>query len=285
MQLQLEQDALALRKPFSKGFFAVGTCTTDPGAKEPVPDSLPEVIPLDSITGVVREIAKRRPVREQIDETLLMVKPENLLSTIEDAAAGIGLFAPAAPLTVLAVAAVMEPFRGVKTNAESVRILWTEDGIPRNTTFVLSHKSAVSLLPQLALALGKTWTEVKFDSEARNDKRVSGLLVQFTQPVSVGDVTVWGGSYRLLVITGSDSTRLVYLLSKDTRMLSDALGVFRAEESPLGTGRPWTVGLSRNMNGLLCISEIHTNLERLKVQTCRRRPSGALRVELGPDRN
>jgi hypothetical protein len=283
--VHLEQDALAFRKASSKDLFSAGTCTTDQEAKERVPDSLPEVIPLDSITGVVREIAKRRPVREQIDETLLMVKPENLLSTIEDAAAETGLFAPTAPVMVLAVVAAMEPFRGVKINAESVRILWTEDGIPRNTTFVLSRKSVASLLPQLAHALGKTWTEVKFDSEARDDKRTPCFLVQFKEPVSVGDVTVGGGSYRLLVITGSDSTRLVYLLSKDTRMLSDALGVFRAEELPLGTGKPWTVGLSRDVDGLLCISEIHTDLERLKVQTCRRRPSGTLRAESGPGEN
>jgi hypothetical protein len=158
----------------------------------------------------------------------------------------------------------MEPFHGVKTHQNSVRILWIEDGSPRSTNFYLSQGSAASLLNHLEKLTGKTWTSVRFDTE-RQAGQASEVFVHFTQPVSALNITVGPGNFRLLTFQGSDTTRVVYLLSEDRK---DILAAFSADASPLGEGKPWIMRLARAADGSWCLSELQTNLEQLKLQAC-----------------
>lgn len=257
----------APRAPVS--FLPPSECDEEHAMKPP--GSFRESIPLGSITAIVREIVARKPVQERINENLSSVKPENLISTIGEAAEGAGeaaVFAPAAPVFLLAEAGAMAPFRGVRTHIESVRLLWTENHTPRSTVLVLARKDVESLLNRLAHATAKSWTEVRFDSEAK-DEHASQVLVHFSEPVSAGDITVSAGNYRLLMIVSSDSTHLVYWFSEGKQLPQDAMAVFTAEASPLGNGKPWKIQLSHDAEGSWCPSEIDTDLERLHLQVCK----------------
>jgi hypothetical protein len=167
----------------------------------------------------------------------------------------------------LAEAGALTPFRGVKTHIESVRILWTENGMPRSSIFLLSRKGVESLLDRLAQATAKSWTEVRFDSEAHAE-HASQVLVHFSEEVSAGEMTVSAGNYRLLMLAASDSTRLVYLFAGNYRLPSDAITVLTAEASPLGTEKPWKIKLAHNAEGSWCLSEIDTDVERLQLRVC-----------------
>ncbi len=171
---------------------------------------------------------------------------------------------PLVPVVVVGAAEAMEPFHGVKTHLDSVRVLWTEDGSPRSTNFYLSKGNAESLLNHLAKLTGKTWTSVRFDNES-TDAHASEALVHFNRPVSALNTTVGPGSFRLFMFKGSDATRLVYLLSEDRE---DVLTAFSAAPSPLGAEKPWIIGLARAADGSWCLSELHTNLERLQLRAC-----------------
>jgi hypothetical protein len=269
MQLQLQPTAL-ITVPKAPGHFLSSDCTppTDvTGAAATIEEPVRESIPLGSITAIVREVVTRRPVQEEIKKTMSAVAPENLVSTVLEAGEA-GPFAPAAPVLVLAIAGAMEPFRGVKTHIESVRILWTENGTPRSTNFSLSGRNVASLLSRLAEVTSKSWAEARFDSEAQSE-HASQILVHFNEEVSAGEITVSEGNYRLLMLTASGATHLVYFFSEDKRMPQDAIAVFSAEASPLVTGKAWKIKLARNADGSRCLSEIDTDVERLQVHACR----------------
>jgi hypothetical protein len=237
---------------------------------EHVVESDPESIPLSSITAIVREIVTRKPVQEETNRVLTKLKPESLISTIQEASEGAGeaaVFAPTVPAFLLAEVGALTPFRGVKTHIESVRILWEENGIPRSSNFSLSGKDVDSLLDHLAQATSKGWAVVRFDAQAQTEHAVQ-VLVHFDEPVSVGDITVSQGSYRFLTITASDSTRLVYLFAEGRRLPSDAITVLTADASLLGALKPWNLTLVHNGLGSWCLSEIHTDSERLRLQAC-----------------
>jgi hypothetical protein len=124
-------------------------------------------------------------------------------------------------------------------------------------------------LKRLAQVTGKSWAEARFDSEAQNE-HASQVLVQFSEEVSTGEITVSAGNYRLLMLTASAATHLVYLFSEDKQMPQDAMAVFTAEASLLATGKPWKIRLARNADGSWCLSEIDTDVERLQIRACQR---------------
>ncbi len=225
-----------------------------------------ESIPLSSITAIVKELVTRRPVQEAIHQTISELEPENMLRTAEGAGEG-AILLPAYPAIILSAAGAMAPFRGVKTRIESVRILWTENGTPRSKNFLLSGKDVESLLKHLAEVTGKSWVELRFDSEARNED-ASQVLVHFSQEFSAGNFTVWAGNYRFLMLTTSAATHLVYFFSEGKQMPQDAMAVFAAEASPLGAGKPWKIRLARNVDSSWCLSEIDTDVEHLRVRAC-----------------
>lgn len=74
-----------------------------------------ESIPLAAITDIVREEVTRKPVEDEINRSLTAISPENVFSTILDAA-GAQSGAVAAPAVLLAEAAALAPFHGVKTH-------------------------------------------------------------------------------------------------------------------------------------------------------------------------
>jgi len=204
------------------------------------------------------------------------LEPENMLRTAKEAGeAAIGL--PAYPVILLATAGAMEPFRGVKTHIESVRILWIENGTPRSTNFFLSARDVASLVRRLAQVTGKSWAEARFDSEAQSE-HASQVLVHFNEEVSAGEITVSAGNYQLLMLTASAATHLVYFFSGDRQMPQDAMAVFSAEASPLVTGKPWKVRLARNADRSWCLFEIDTDVERLRVRACRGLTTRALQM-------
>jgi hypothetical protein len=225
--------------------------------------SNPESIPLGSITAIVREVVIRRPVQREIQQTISALDPEELLRTANDAGEGIILL-PLYPVVIVAAAGAMEPFRGVKTHLNSVRLLWIEDGNPRSSNFFLSPGSAESLLSHLAQATGKRWTKVHFDSEAL-DKHASQVIVHFDRTISAMNITVGAGSYTLQIFRGTDSTRLVYLLSGDQK---DVLTAFTAEASPRNAEMSWKIRLTRDADGSWCPSELNTDLEHLQLRAC-----------------
>lgn len=227
--------------------------------------SNPESIPLGSITAIVREVITRRPVQGAIQQTASLLDLEDTLQQIAgDPRAFIVL--PLYPVVIVAAAEAMEPFRGVKTHINSVRVLWTEDGSPRSTNFLLSRGGAESLLNHLTKATGKSWKSVRFDGK-RQDDFASQVLVRFSRPISALNITVGQGNYRLAICHLLDSARLVYLLSGDQQ---DVLTAFTAEASPLGTEKPWILRLARAGDGSWCPAELNTKLEHLQLQACQR---------------
>jgi hypothetical protein len=229
--------------------------------------SRPDFIPFSAITAVIREVVTRKPVQTAIDDTLKDMEPENMLKMAEGAGEGaIGL--PALPVILAVTAGVMVPFRGVKTHIHSVRILWVENGMPRSTNFLLSARDSESLSRRVAQIVGKVPVEVYFDSEVR-DERASQIVLHFTQRVSIGTHTVWGGTYRLLLLKCSDGTNLVYFFAADKQMPQDAFMTLTADSSSLGSEKPWKVKLAPDLDGSFCFTEIDTDTERLLVRACR----------------
>jgi len=222
-------------------------------------------IPLDSITAIIKEDITQRPVKQAIQQTTSSLTTENMVEMINEDPRSLVVL-PLLPVIVGVTAGAMEPFHGVKTHQNSVRILWTEDGAPRSTNFYLSQGSATSLLKHLEKLTGKTWTPVRFDN-GRQAGQASEVLVHFTQPVSALNITVGPGNFRLLTFKGSDATRLVYLLSGDSK---DVLAAFSAGASPLGEEKPWILRLARAADGSWCLSELQTNLEQLKLHACQK---------------
>jgi hypothetical protein len=228
--------------------------------------SRPDFIPFSAITAVIREVVTRKPVQTAIDDTLKDMEPENMLKMAEGADEGaIGL--PALPVILAVTAGVMVPFRGVKTHIHSVRILWVENGVPRSTNFLLSARDSESLSRRVAQIVGKVPVEVYFDSEVR-DERASQIVLHFTQRVSIGTYTGWGGTYRLLLLKCSDGTNLVYFFAADKQMPQDAFMTLTADSSSLGSEKPWKVKLARDLDGSFCFTEIDTDTERLLVRAC-----------------
>jgi len=249
-----------------QGFYNSSTCedSSDEGRAKAAQESIPEIIPLDSITTIVREVVTRKPVQEEINK---MVDPDNLISSVGEESEA-GMLALAAPALMLATAGALSPFRGVKTHMESVRIIWDENGTPRNSIFYLSRKNADSFLNRLAQAVGKNWTEVRFDSKAQ-EEHATQVLVHFNVPVGMGgEIVVSEGNYKFLMLAASNSTHLVYLFHENSELPQDAVMVLTAETYPLGSAKPWKIKLAHDAEGFWCISEIHTDIERLQL-TCR----------------
>jgi len=225
--------------------------------------SNPETIPLDSITAIIKEDIARRPVKRAIEQIASSLTTENMVEMIKEDPRSL-IVLPLVPVVIVATTEAMEPFHGVKTHLESVRVLWTEDGSPRSTNFYLSRGAAESLLNHLAKLTGKTWTFVRFDNETQA-AQASEVLVHFNRPVSALNITVGPGTFRLFTFKGSDATRLVYLLSEDRK---DVLTAFSAEASPLAEAKPWIIKLARAADGSWCLSELHTDFEHLQLRAC-----------------
>ena len=267
--VRLEQGALVTEKRAKSSKFSMSReCQNSPGGDkaEPEQESIPENIPLASIKAVVREEIVRKPVQEEVDRALYSLDPENLPSIIRwDAETG--MFDLTAPMVLLAEAGALAPFRGIKKHLALVRIIWTEDGAEHSAGMMLTRKDGESLLERLSEATGKAWSEVRLDSAAP-DKRSLELAVHFNKAVDMGDVTVFGGSYKFLIVTASDSTRMVYVFHENYRSLEDAIMVLTATPLPLGSGKPWKVNLVRTTEWSFCLSEIHTDTERLELFVC-----------------
>jgi hypothetical protein len=264
-ELRLEPTALVTirRTPF---FYFGSQCESRTETEREETDfsqSHPESIPLDSITLLIREAVTRRPVKQAIQQTISTLNTDDILKSLkEDPRSLIAL--PLVPVVIVGAAEAMEPFRGVKTHLDSVRVLWTEDGSPRGTNFYLSRGNAESLLNHLAKLTGKTWTSVRFDNETQA-AQASEVLVHFNRPVSALNVTVGPGDFRLFMCKGSDATRLVYLLSEDRK---DVLTAFSSDASPLCAEKPWIIRLARAADSSWCLTELHTNLEQLQLRAC-----------------
>lgn len=224
-----------------------------------------ETIPLDSITAIIKEDITQRPVKRAIQQTASSLTTENMIEMIKQEPRSLVVL-PVLPVIVGVTAGAMEPFHGIKTHRNSVRILWTENGSPHSTNFYLSQSSVTSLLNHLEKLTGKTWTSVRFDNETQAG-RASEVLVHFTQPVSALNITVGPGNFSILTFQGPDVTRLVYLLSEDRK---DILATFSADASPLGEEKPWILRLARAADGSWCLSELQTNLEQLKLHACQK---------------
>jgi hypothetical protein len=262
-RLRLRSDGLIIERAGARLFSLI---KSNPPAGDAELDPTPSFIAFSSITAVIKEVVTHRPVQKAIDNTLKDMEPENMMKMAEGAGEGaIGL--PALPVILAATAGAMLSFRGVKTHIQSVRILWIESGVPRSTNLVLSGRDSESLSSRLAQMTGRVRTDVNFDNEARGE-HASQMVLHFTQPVSIGLYTVWGGTYRLLLLKCSDSTNLVYFFSADKQMPQNALMTLTADSSPLGSEKPWKVKLRRDLDGSLCFTEIDTDTERLQVKTC-----------------
>ena len=261
-EVRLEHTALVTER--RAGFF---TCQNYSDAEHMAElESIPGKIPFVSIKSIIRQEVIRKPVQEEIDRSLYSLQPENLPSTIGEAADA-GMFALVAPVGLLTEAGTLAPFHGIKKHLALVWIIWTENGAERSTSLLLARKDAESLLEQLAQATGKSWSEVRFDSRAV-EKRNLELIVHFNKPVDLGEVTVFGGSYKFLIVTASDSTRLVYVFPEDYRSSEDAVMVLTATVSPLSSGKPWKVNLVHTTEESFCLFEIHTDTERLELSAC-----------------
>jgi hypothetical protein len=266
-ELRLEPTALVTIRRTPRFYFGSECASKTEGERAEVDFEVsnPESIPLGSITAIVREVITRRPVPGVIQETVSSFDPEDTLQEAAvDPRAIIAL--PLVPVVTIAAAEAMEPFRGIKTHTDSVRVLWTEDGSPRSANFILSREGAESLLNQLTKATGKSWASVRIDHKIQ-DKHTSQVLVHFNRPVSALNITVGAGNYRLLMYESSDAARLVYLLSEDQQAVVTA---FTAEASPLGPEKPWIVRLARAGDGSWCLTELDTDLEHLQLQACQR---------------
>ncbi|MGB6885082.1 MAG: hypothetical protein WBE10_13630 [Candidatus Acidiferrum sp.] len=266
-ELRLEPTALVTLRRTPRFYFGseCASKTETERAEIDLELSSPESIPLDSITAIAREVITRRPVQGAIQQTASLLDPEDMLKQAWlDPRAFIML--PLYPVVIVAAAEAMEPFRGVATHINSVRVLWTEDGSPRSTNFLLSRGDAESLLNHLAKATGKSWTSARFDGR-RQDDLASQFLVRFSRPVSAQNITVGEGNFRLAIYHRLDSARLVYLLSEDQQ---NVLTAFTAEATPLGMGKPWIIKLARAGDGSWCLAELNTNLEHLLLRACQR---------------
>ena len=266
-ELRLEPTALVTIRRTPRFYFG-SECASKTEAERAELDfelSNPESIPLGSITAIVREVITRRPVQGLIQETVSSLDPEDMLQQAAGDPRAVILL-PLVPVVTIAAAEAMEPFRGIKTHTDSVRVLWTEEGSPRSTNFILSREGAESLLHQLTKATGKSWASVRIDGKSQ-DKRTSQVLVHFNRPVSALNITVGAGNYRLLMYESFDSTRLVYLLSEDQQAV---LTAFTAEAFPLGPKKPWLVRLARAGDGSWCLTELDTDLEHLQLHACER---------------
>lgn len=177
------------------------------------------------------------------------------------------MFALAAPVALLAEAGALAPFRTIKKHKALVRIIWTEGSGEHSAGLLLSRKDSDALLERLAQVSGKGWSEVNIDNEAP-DKRNLELSVHFNKTVDMGEVSVFGGTYKFLIVTASDSTRLVYVFHENYRTLQDAMMVLLANPSPLGTEKSWQMRLVQTAEGPFCLSEIHTDTERLGLSIC-----------------
>jgi len=268
-ELRLEPAALVIvrRKPgFMSSSECKGAASEAERAEQDYEQSHPESIPLGSITAIVKEVVTRRPVEQAIQDTASSSDPENIATSaiepLQPEAAALAL--PLYPVVMGSVVGAMEPFRGVKTHAETVRVLWMENGIPRSINFSLARGDLKSLLNHLADATGKGWTSIRFDSEGQ-DRHASEVRVHFDRPVSAMNVTVGAATYRLLTLKSPDSVRLIYLLSEDQK---DVITGFTAVASPLGSQLPWKLKLARAAEGSWCLTELDTDIERLQLRAC-----------------
>lgn len=263
LQLRLLSDGLIIEKAKTRFF---SSTKSNPTPEHAELDRMPSFIPFSSITAVIKEVVGHKPVQAAIHETLADMELSKMWEMAEGAGEGaIGL--PAVPVILAATAGAMLPFSGVRTHIQSVRILWIENGLARSTNFILSAQDSESLSGRLAQVTGRVRTEVQFDNEVR-DGRASQMVVHFTQPVSIGLYTVWGGTYRLLLLKCSDGTNLVYFFAADKQMPQDALMTLTAESSPLGSEKPWKVKLARDLDGSFCFTEVDTDTERFQLKAC-----------------
>ena len=269
-ELRLESTAL-VTAPRTSGISTHFSSRCVPGSDAAVrtkeaDEALPESIPLQAITAVVKEVVAQMPVKHAMDETLSGLEPEKMRDSIESAGEA-AVAAPLFPVALLAAAGAMAPFRGVKTHIVSVRIFWQEDGIVRNANFFLSSNDADALLKSLTKVTRKPGTELQFDAELPAGHAVV-IVVRFDVPVSLGTVHAFPGIYRMLLITAPDGTRVVYLYNGDIALPQDALSIFIVEPSPLDAQNPLTMDLGRSADGSWCIAQVNTKLERLRFQGC-----------------
>lgn len=265
-QVQLEPTAIvtSVRRTMTPTLIHANyTCSESSSS---VQNSDRESIRLAAITDIVREEVTRKPVEDEIDRSLTKISPDNVFSTIGDAA-DLGIWALAAPAVPLAEAGALAPFHGVKTHQSYVRVFWTEDDLLRTSVFRLSPKDADSFLPRLSQATGKPWSVLRFDVDAENEHACQ-FLVHFTKPVDLGEISTSGGDYRFLTLTSSDARHTIYIFNTRIGLPQDAVSVLIADAYPLGSAHPWKIYLSPNASGSWCISEIHTNTERLKLHVC-----------------
>jgi hypothetical protein len=264
-QLHLEPTALVTA---DRSRTKVSLCAqpATPNNSSIVQDEKPDSIPVAAITDIIREEVARKPVQDEINRSLTSVAPENAFSTIGQAGDA-GMAAIAAPAVILVETGALAPFHGVKTHQSSVRIFWTENGSARSTVLQLSPKNADTFLPQLSQATGKPWSVLRFDADAES-QHASQFLVHFNQTVVLGNITTSGGNYRFLVLTSPDARHVIYIFHENIGLPQDAVEVLFADAAPLGAATPWKVYLARATDDSWCLSELHTNTERLQLHVC-----------------
>jgi len=260
-ELHLEPNALVFAKKTS--VFSYGGSTD---GTPPLDNALPDEIPISSILAIVEEVVTHKPAEEARNRTLKRLDPEIMLAEIGGAGEG-ALGAPAYPIMLLTQAGALQVFHGVRTKLYSVRLVWMENGILRNTTLALSPKGADSFSQQLAAVMHKQTIIVRFDSEA-GDKDAYNLVVRFSEPTAIGNITVWGGIYDLLLLKGSTGEHLVYFFSKGTEMPEDALIAVPAESLPSGSHNQWKIEFGSEPGGSRCVLVIATDQEQLQLPSC-----------------
>jgi len=260
-ELHLEPNALVITKKTS--IFLSGGLTD---GTPPLETVFPDEIPISSILAIVEEVVTHKPAEEARNRTLKRLDPENMLAEIGEAGEG-ALGAPAYPIMLLAQAGALQVFHGVRTKLYSVRIVWMENGILRNTTLALSPKGADSFSQQLAAVIHKQTIIIRFDSET-GDKDARNLVVRFREPTAIGNITVWGGIYDLLLLKGSTGEHLVYFFSKGAEMPEDALIAVPAESLPPSGHNQWKIELGSEPGGSRCVREIVTDQEQLRLPSC-----------------
>jgi hypothetical protein len=264
LQLRLNQEGIVVEAAPQRFF---SSTTSVHGDQDAVGVGLiPRFIPFSSINTVIQEIVVRAPVQEEIGQTVRDMAPKQMFDT----AAGAGeaaIFLPALPVIYLGAIGAMAPFRGVKTNIQSVRILWTDNGVVKSSNFELSAEDSETASRRISEAIGMARTEVYFDSESHNE-HTSAMNLNFAGTFSMGPFTFDGGKFRILVIKCSDGTNLIYFFSGDKQMPRDAVFTMTANSSALGTDKPWKVRFVRDSSGSNCLSEIDTDSERLQVKAC-----------------
>jgi len=204
-----------------------------------------------------------KPIEEARDQTLKELEPENLVNEISEA----GEAAPALPIVLLAQAGVLQVFHDVRTRAQAVRIIWDADGALCSTYLALSEKDAKALSGRLEEITGKQAVVVRFDRTVHTEN-ARELLVRFKEPITLGNITGWAGTYLILILTATPGERLIYFFSEKVTLPKDALMVLPARAFPLDHARPWKIKLAPHPNGTHCVFEIVTDQERLRVLSC-----------------